>query len=42
MRSLDIIAQKRDGKELEAAAIEFLINGYVAGDVPDYQMSILD
>ena len=39
MRSLDIIAQKRDGKELEAAAIEFLINGYVAGDVPDYQMS---
>lgn len=39
MRSLDIIAQKRDGKELKAAAIEFLINGYVAGDIPDYQMA---
>ena len=39
MRSLDIIAQKRDGKELKAAEIEFLINGYVAGDIPDYQMA---
>ncbi|HHT71081.1 MAG: pyrimidine-nucleoside phosphorylase [bacterium] len=39
MRALDIIAKKRDGRELTAVEIEFLINGYVAGDIPDYQMA---
>ncbi|MGI6129045.1 MAG: pyrimidine-nucleoside phosphorylase [bacterium] len=39
MRVLDIIAKKRDGGELTAAEIEFMVNGYVADDVPDYQMA---
>jgi pyrimidine-nucleoside phosphorylase len=39
MRAADIIADKRDGKELSREAIEFLIRGYVAGDIPDYQVS---
>jgi pyrimidine-nucleoside phosphorylase len=39
MRAVDIIAGKRDGKELSREEIEFLINGYVAGTIPDYQVS---
>jgi pyrimidine-nucleoside phosphorylase len=39
MRVLDIIATKRDGKELSKSEIEFLIKGYVGGDIPDYQMA---
>ncbi|RRD32441.1 pyrimidine-nucleoside phosphorylase [Streptococcus minor] len=39
MRAVDLIQKKRDGLELSKAEIEWLINGYVAGDVPDYQMS---
>ncbi|WP_411827721.1 thymidine phosphorylase [Luteolibacter sp. AS25] len=34
-----LIARKREGEELEAVEIECLINGYVTGEVPDYQMS---
>ncbi|WP_294500493.1 pyrimidine-nucleoside phosphorylase [uncultured Gemmiger sp.] len=41
MRMYDIIAKKRDGGTLDRAEIAFAINGYVAGDVPDYQMSAL-
>jgi len=36
---LDIIARKRDGKELSAAEIEAMIAGYTGGDIPDYQMA---
>lgn len=39
MRVYDIIAAKRDNKELKEEEIKFLINGYVNGEVPDYQMS---
>lgn len=39
MRAVDLIQKKRDGLELTTAEIEWLINGYVAGTVPDYQMS---
>jgi pyrimidine-nucleoside phosphorylase len=39
MRAVDIIMEKRAGKELSREAIEFLIGGYVAGDIPDYQVS---
>lgn len=39
MRAVDLIQKKRDGLELSKAEIEWLINSYVAGDVPDYQMS---
>ena len=41
MRMYDIIAKKRDGGLLNHAEISFAVNGYVAGDVPDYQMSAL-
>ena len=39
MRAVDLIQKKRDGLELSKSEIEWLINGYVAGTVPDYQMS---
>lgn len=39
MRTVDIIQKKRDGLELSSQEIEWLIKGYVAGKVPDYQMS---
>lgn len=41
MRMYDIIRQKRDGKELTNEEIRFFINGYVNGEVPDYQVSAL-
>ena len=39
MRAVDIIQKKRDGLELSSQEIEWLSEGYVAGTVPDYQMS---
>ncbi|MEI2691910.1 MAG: thymidine phosphorylase [Anaerolineae bacterium] len=37
MRAVDIIIRKRDGAELSAQEIEFFIEGYVKGAIPDYQ-----
>jgi pyrimidine-nucleoside phosphorylase len=39
MRAVDIIIKKRDRKALSCEEIEFLINNYVSGSIPDYQMS---
>jgi pyrimidine-nucleoside phosphorylase len=39
MRTVDIIQKKRDGKQLTAEEIAFLIRGYSTGEIPDYQMS---
>ncbi len=39
MRAVDIIAKKRDGGLLKAGEIEFMVKGFVSGDVPDYQMA---
>jgi pyrimidine-nucleoside phosphorylase len=39
MRTVDLIQRKRDGKELAPEEIEFLVEGYTNGDIPDYQMS---
>lgn len=39
MRAVDLIQKKRDGQELTAAEIKWLVEDYVAGTVPDYQMS---
>lgn len=41
MRMVDIISKKRDGKELTTAEIEFFIDGYTNGKIPDYQASSL-
>lgn len=41
MRAVDLIQKKRDGLELTTEEIQWLIDGYVDGSVPDYQMSAL-
>lgn len=37
MRAVDIIAKKRDGDELTPEEIDFFIQGYSKGTIPDYQ-----
>ena len=39
MRTVDLIQRKRDGEELAPEEIGSLVEGYSAGQVPDYQMS---
>ena len=41
MNILDIIAKKRDKKELTKDEIEFFIKGYVDGEITDYQAAAL-
>ena len=41
MRAVDLIRRKRDGNELTAEEIRFLIGGIATGEVPDYQWSAL-
>ncbi len=39
MRTVDLIHRKRDGEELAPNEIQFLVDGYTRGEIPDYQMS---
>lgn len=41
MLMVDIIRKKRDGGALSKEEIDFFIKGYVAGEIPDYQVSAL-
>lgn len=41
MRTVDLIEKKRDGGELSTEEITYLINGYVSGAIPDYQIVAL-
>lgn len=41
MHMPEIIAKKRDGAELSREEIEFVIDGYTRGEIPDYQVSAL-
>ena len=41
MNILDIIAKKRDKKELSKDEIEYFVNGYTNGEVTDYQAAAL-
>lgn len=41
MRMYDVIEKKRDGGELTNEEIDFFVDGYVSGDIPDYQASAL-
>ncbi|MBE6694442.1 MAG: pyrimidine-nucleoside phosphorylase [Ruminococcaceae bacterium] len=41
MRMYDIIRKKRDGGLLSDAEIQWFIDGYVKGEIPDYQASAL-
>jgi pyrimidine-nucleoside phosphorylase len=39
MRMIDLIHKKRDGDTLTQEEIQFIIQGYTKGTIPDYQMS---
>ncbi|MBC1946263.1 pyrimidine-nucleoside phosphorylase [Listeria booriae] len=41
MRMVDVISKKRDGKELTTEEIQFVVDGYTEGKIPDYQVSAL-
>lgn len=41
MRMVDVISKKRDGQELTTEEIQFFIDGYTDGSIPDYQASAL-
>lgn len=41
MRMYDIIHKKRQGEHLSREEIEFFINGYSKGEIPDYQAAAL-
>ena len=36
-----LIAKKRDGEELTKREIDFMINGYISGEITDYQMAAI-
>ncbi|EEL38815.1 Pyrimidine-nucleoside phosphorylase [Bacillus toyonensis] len=38
---VDLIAKKRDGQALTTEEINFIVEGYTNGDIPDYQVSSL-
>jgi pyrimidine-nucleoside phosphorylase len=39
MRAADILAHKRDGVALSAEEIDFLVQGFTRGTIPDYQVA---
>jgi pyrimidine-nucleoside phosphorylase len=39
MRAVDVIIHKRDGRELTAEEIDFLVRGIASGEIPDYQIA---
>ncbi len=39
MRTVDLIHKKRDGGELTAEEISYLVESYTSGAIPDYQVS---
>lgn len=39
MRALDLVVKKRDGGELTEEELAFLVEGYVSGEIPEYQVS---
>ena len=41
MQMIDLIEKKRDGQALSESEIRYFIEGYTAGDIPDYQASAL-
>ena len=42
MRMVDIIAKKRDGKELTTAEIDFVVQGYTQGKITDIKQRLGD
>src|SRR3954447_11559610 len=39
MRTVDLIHRKRDGEELSPEELQFLVDGYTRGEIPEYQIS---
>jgi pyrimidine-nucleoside phosphorylase len=39
MRAVDVIIKKREKGELTEEEINFFVQGFVKGDIPDYQVS---
>lgn len=39
MNALELIIKKRDGRALSYGEINFMVTGFVKGDIPDYQMA---
>ena len=39
MNTVELIAKKRDGRELTQEEIRYLVTGFTEGSIPDYQMS---
>src|SRR5437867_13043062 len=39
MNPLEVIGRKRDGHEHSPEEIEFLLSGYIRGEIADYQMA---
>jgi pyrimidine-nucleoside phosphorylase len=39
MRAVDVIVKKRDGYELSKEEIDFFVDGFARGEIPDYQVS---
>jgi len=39
MRMVDLINKKKRGEALSAAEIDYIVQGYTKGEIPDYQMS---
>jgi pyrimidine-nucleoside phosphorylase len=40
MRMVDLIEKKRNGHVLSENEIKFFINGYINGEIPEYQVEI--
>ena len=38
-RAIDVIRKKRDGEELSRSEIDYLVDSYTRGEIPDYQVS---
>ena len=39
MRAYDLLEKKKNGQELNSAQIRYMIEGFMNGEIPDYQMS---
>ena len=41
MRTIDLILKKRDGEELSNSEIEWFVQSFTSGNIPDYQIAAM-
>ena len=41
MRMYDLILKKRNGGKLSEEEISYMVEGFTAGEIPDYQMAAM-